>query len=157
MASPRSLLTPERQFESFAFKEISTEARARETGHVFFAPSASSRNFASSIPGNGFEPLPLWVALVVIGRDVGILAAGIGIYLATGFTGFTPTFLGKLNTCFEIGLVVLFLLTRAFYLPELLLTMGAYATACLVAVSGVHYVFHARKQLAKRGGGLRTA
>lgn len=109
---------------------------------------------AISIPGHGFAPIPLWLPVIAILRDVGIVAAGLGIYLVTGFSGFTPTFLGKLNTCFELGLVVLFLATRAFGLPELLLTAGVYATAALVVVSGVQYVFHARRQLAGRGAGV---
>lgn len=114
---------------------------------------------AITLPGNGFEPLPLWVTSLAILRDVGIVIAGAGIYFATGFSGFTPTFLGKLNTCFELGLVVLFLVTRASNLPELLLTVGIYATAALIVASSVHYVFHARRQLAERGAGIgaRTA
>jgi cardiolipin synthase (CMP-forming) len=105
---------------------------------------------AVSLPGAGFEPLPLWLAGLAITRDVGIIAAGIGIYLATGFSGFSPTLLGKANTCFEIGVVLLFLVTRLAGLPEPLLTAGVYATAATITISGIHYVFHARRQLAAR-------
>jgi cardiolipin synthase (CMP-forming) len=105
---------------------------------------------AVSLPGAGFEPLPLWLAGMAITRDVCIVAAGIGIYLATGFSGFTPTLLGKANTCFEIGVVLLFFVTRLAGLPEALLTAGVYATAASIAVSGFHYIFHARRQLAAR-------
>jgi len=105
---------------------------------------------AISLPGAGFEPVPLWLALLVIARDVGIVAAGLGIYFATGFSGFTPTFLGKLNTCIEIGLVFLFLVTRLTGLPEIILTLGVYLTAVSIVVSGLHYVVHARRQLAER-------
>jgi cardiolipin synthase (CMP-forming) len=103
-----------------------------------------------SLPGAGFEPLPLWLAGLAITRDVCIVAAGIGIYLATGFSGFTPTLLGKANTCFEIGVVFLFLVTRLAGLPEALLTVFVYITAASIVVSGLHYVVHARRQLASR-------
>jgi cardiolipin synthase len=109
-----------------------------------------------SVPGRGFDPLPLWLVGMAVGRDVAILAGAAGIFLATGFSGFTPTFLGKLNTVFELGLITLFLATRAYGLPEPLLVAGVYATAVTIAASGIHYVFHARRQLAERAHGLDT-
>jgi cardiolipin synthase len=110
------------------------------------------------IPDRGFEPLPLWVAALAIGRDSGIVLAGAVIYAVTGFSGFTPTFFGKLNTVMELWLVVLFLATRASLgVPEALLTASIYATAASIVGSGLHYVVHARRQLAQRASGLRVA
>ncbi len=104
---------------------------------------------AVSVPGFGFEPLPWWLAALAVGRDVGILGAALVIYRVTGFSGFTPTFLGKLNTNIELWVLFLFLLTRAFNLPELLLTISIYVTAASIVVSGLHYIVHARTQLAE--------
>ena len=104
---------------------------------------------AVSVPGFGFEPLPWWLAALAVGRDVGILGAALVIYRVTGFSGFTPTFLGKLNTNIELWVLFLFLLTRAFSLPELLLTISVYVTAASIVVSGLHYIGHARTQLAE--------
>jgi len=108
---------------------------------------------AVSIPGLGFEPLPWWLAALAILRDVGIVLAGYVIYRRTGFSGFTPTWLGKVNTNVELWVLFLFLLTRAFDLPTGLLALSIYVTAVSIVVSGVHYVFHARHQLANRETG----
>lgn len=104
---------------------------------------------AVSLPGYGFEPLPWWLAAFAIVRDAGILGGGLAIYWATGFSGFSPTFLGKLNTNIELWVLFYFLLARAFGLPEWLLTLSIYVTAASIVVSGIHYVFHGRRQLAE--------
>jgi cardiolipin synthase len=105
---------------------------------------------AVSLTGAGFEPLPFWLAGLAVTRDVCIVAAGLAIYLATGFTGFTPTLLGKANTCLEMGVVLLFFLTRLYGLPEILLDAFVYVTGASIVASGVHYVVHSRRQLAAR-------
>jgi cardiolipin synthase len=107
---------------------------------------------AASVPGRGFEPLPMWLVALAILRDVGIVAAGLGIYAVTGFSGFRPTLLGKINTVLELLVVGLFLLTRAFGLAEGVLTALVYLTAGSVVASGFHYVWHARRQLSEAGG-----
>lgn len=104
---------------------------------------------AVSIPGFGFEPLPWWLAALAVGRDLGILGAALLIYRVTGFSGFTPTFLGKLNTNIELWVLFLFLFTRAFNLPELPLTVSIYVTAASIVISGFHYIQHARTQVAE--------
>lgn len=107
---------------------------------------------AASVPGRGFEPLPLWLVGIAVLRDVGIVVTALAIYLATGFKGFRPTFLGKVNTVVELCLVGLFLVTRAFGLPELVLTAGVFLTAGSIVASGLHYVVHLRRLLAETGG-----
>ena len=114
---------------------------------------------AASVPGRGFEPLPMWLVALAILRDVGIVAAGFVIYFVTGFSGFRPTLLGKINTVLELVVVGLFLLTRAFGLAEGALTALIYLTAGTILASGFHYVWHARRQLseASRKVGVGTA
>jgi len=106
---------------------------------------------AASVPGRGFEPLPVWLVALAILRDVGIVAAGFVIYFVTGFSGFRPTLLGKLNTVLELLVVGLFLITRAFGLAEGVLTALIYLTAGSVVASGFHYVWHTRRQLSEAG------
>ena len=103
----------------------------------------------ASMPGYGFEPLPWWLAALAIVRDVGIVVAALVIYLTTRFSGFRPTMLGKVNTVVELSLVGVFLLTRAFGLPEGLLTFGVYLTAASIAASGLHYIVHVRRLMAE--------
>jgi cardiolipin synthase len=109
---------------------------------------------AASVPGRGFEPLPLWLVGLVVLRDVGIVVTALAVYLATGFKGFRPTLLGKINTVVELCLVGVFLLTRAFGLPELPLTVGIYLAAGSIVASGLHYVVHLRRILSETGGNV---
>ena len=103
----------------------------------------------ASMPGHGFTPLPWWLTALAIVRDVGIVVAGLAIYAVTRFSGFRPTMLGKINTVVELSLVGVFLLTRAFDLPEGLLNFGIYLTAGSIVASGLHYIVHVRRLMAE--------
>lgn len=85
-------------------------------------------------------PVPFWVTITVIGRDVLILAVAAAINVITGFRGFRPSWLGKLSTLLQViavGLILLAAITGwTIYLPS------TYTIVVLFAfVSGVHYVF----------------
>lgn len=85
-------------------------------------------------------PVPFWVTVTVIGRDVLIIAVAGAINIMTGFRGFKPSWLGKLSTFVQVIAVCLILLAAvsgySFFLPT------AYAVVALMAfVSGVHYIF----------------
>lgn len=101
-----------------------------------------------SLPGRGFEPMPWAVGFCAIVRDVLIIAVASIVYRRTGFSGFTPTFLGKLNTALELWVVTVFLFTRTFGWPDALLNLSIVVTLVSIAVSGGHYIFHLRHQLA---------
>lgn len=87
-------------------------------------------------------PIPFWVTIAVISRDVFILVGAASINIVTGFRGFRPSLLGKINTTvqiFAIG-IVMFAASipygTGYYLPTV------YAIVFLFAVlSGGHYVF----------------
>jgi cardiolipin synthase len=85
-------------------------------------------------------PVPFWVTITVIGRDVLILAVAAAINIITGFRGFKPSWLGKLSTLVQVLAVALILFAAvanvSFYLPT------TYAMVALLAfVSGLHYIF----------------
>jgi cardiolipin synthase len=85
-------------------------------------------------------PVPFWVTITVIGRDVLIMTVAAAINIITGFRGFKPSFLGKLSTLVQVLAVALILLSAvagySFYLPT------TYTVVVLLAfVSGVHYIF----------------
>jgi cardiolipin synthase len=89
-------------------------------------------------------PVPFWVTITVIGRDVLILAVAAAINVITGFRGFKPSWLGKLSTLVQVIAVTLILVAAVtgftIYLPT------TYAIVVLLAfVSGVHYVFQVAK------------
>lgn len=90
--------------------------------------------------------LPLWLAVVIVGRDLVILA-GAGAYrMLFGHIEFAPTYLSKANTAMQIAgaLLMLFWLCDFGLLSRLAgITMDPYGFYLLAAVgvaSGVDYV-----------------
>lgn len=91
-------------------------------------------------------PIPFWVTITVISRDVFIVVGAAAINIMTGFRGFRPSWLGKVSTTVQISGIVAILLAASFpygtgyYLPTV------YAVVFALAVcSGLHYVFFASK------------
>ncbi len=82
-----------------------------------------------------------WLAAIILGRDVLILAAaGVALVLsrkspAKAPQRFPPSIWGKLSTIVQVALVV----TLAARLPEPLLGIVKWTTAALTVVSFVHY------------------
>lgn len=70
------------------------------TGVSFVVLSA----FRGSLPH-----IPIWLMAAVVLRDVLILFGSFVVYRRSRNSGFKPSIFGKLNTFFEIGLVVVFL------------------------------------------------
>src|SRR6267154_864259 len=50
-------------------------------------------------------PVPFWVTVAVISRDVFILVGAAAINIVTGFRGFRPSLLGKINTTVQIAAI----------------------------------------------------
>ena len=87
-------------------------------------------------------PIPFWVTITVISRDVFILVGAAAINMVSGFRAFRPSFLGKLSTVVQIVAVATVILAAqirvgtGYYLPTVYTTVFA-----LTLLSGVHYVF----------------
>jgi len=93
-------------------------------------------------------PIPFWVTIAVISRDVFIVVGAAAINIMTGFRRFRPSWLGKLNTTVQIIAIGIIMFAASvpygtgYYLPTL------YATVFVLALlSGGHYVFFASKLL----------
>ncbi len=91
-------------------------------------------------------PVPFWVTAAVISRDVFIVVGAAAINVVTGFRGFRPSLLGKINTVVQITAIVIILaLARIPYLRGFILPT-VYAIVFIFAVSsGIHYVFWGAK------------
>jgi cardiolipin synthase len=93
-------------------------------------------------------PIPFWVTITVISRDVFILVGAAAINMVSGFRAFRPSFLGKLSTVVQIGAVAIVILaaqTRVgtgYYLPAVYM-----AVFTLTLLSGIHYVFFVSRLL----------
>ncbi|HVS82335.1 MAG TPA: CDP-alcohol phosphatidyltransferase family protein [Pyrinomonadaceae bacterium] len=87
-------------------------------------------------------PVPFWVTITVISRDVFIIVGAAAINMVTGFRAFRPSSLGKISTVVQIvtiAAVILGAQTRVgtgYYLPTLYTLVVA-----LALLSGIHYVF----------------
>jgi len=85
--------------------------------------------------------LPWWFTLLVVGRDVVIVAGATAYHFTVGEVEMAPTWISKLNTVLEFAFLAGVLARAAGYLddgawyPALL-----YATAATIVASGASYV-----------------
>lgn len=102
--------------------------------------------------------LPLWLALIVIGRDLLILA-GAGIYrIWFGELDVAPTFISKANTAAQIVVLAGLLvgLSGVSIVANLVDPWGFYALAALAVASGVDYVITWSGKAARESRSRRT-
>lgn len=90
-----------------------------------------------------------WLAILVLGRDVLLLAASAVILVTVGYRPFPPSVWGKATTLFELGLVFLVLLLAVW--DNHVIWIGrmicAFLVAALVIISGLHYSITVSRQL----------
>lgn len=93
-------------------------------------------------------PVPFWVTVAVISRDVFILVGAAAINIVTGFRKFRPSLLGKINTNVQIIAIGAIMFAASvpygtgYYLPTIYTTVFA-----LAVFSGAHYVFYVSRLL----------
>ena len=93
-------------------------------------------------------PIPFWVTITVLSRDVFILVGAAAINMVTGFRGFQPSLPGKVSTVVQIVSVAVVMLaaqTRVgtgYYLPTVYVSVFAFTF-----LSGVHYIFFVSRLL----------
>jgi cardiolipin synthase len=101
--------------------------------------------------------LPVWLAALVVGRDLAIVAGAIAYHNLIGRFDAAPTRLSKLTTVIQIAFVLVELLRLSHWIavpPPLRLVLIA-ITAGLTLGSGLHYVvvWSARARRAVRARG----
>jgi len=82
-----------------------------------------------------------WLAILVLGRDVLILVACAVILLVVGHMTFPPSIFGKLNTTFQVLLVLVVILSALMQNPALQVSreLLIYLVAAFTIISGFHY------------------
>ena len=89
--------------------------------------------------------IPVWVTILAISRDAGILITVVVVNLAIGRRVFSPTTLGKATTAVQL-LTILWVLWGNYRGAALPLTEGLLALMVAFTVaSGLHYIHHARR------------
>jgi cardiolipin synthase (CMP-forming) len=99
--------------------------------------------------------LPWWLTIIVLSRDVAIIATALLICLVAGYRPFHPSFLGKTATAAQVAtlFVAVCLRARVPYLPAEVVTFFIYLTAALTVASAVHYVLVLRTRYGRREAG----
>jgi cardiolipin synthase len=87
--------------------------------------------------------LPLWLCLLVLGRDVVIVGGAVAYHALVEPLAAAPSRLSKITTALQIGLAVAVLAVAADVLtpPPTMLDVAIVVVALCTAASGVHYVF----------------
>ncbi len=94
-------------------------------------------------------PVPLWVTILVISRDLLIVIMALVLYLALGVRKFPPTVISKVTTVVQVTTVVIVLIagiaaneTARFAVAlDFLADFFIYLTAALTLASGLYYVY----------------
>lgn len=88
--------------------------------------------------------LPVWLAWIVVGRDIVIVAGAVAYHNLIGPLTAQPSSLSKLTTCLQIALVLACLLhlSRFGDWPAWVNTAMFWTVAAATVVSGLDYVVH---------------
>lgn len=111
-----------------------------------------------SLPSlNTANVIPLWLTVVVIGRDILIVTSAFVLYLSIGQKTFTPTFTGKASTACQMGVLLLVLFfnmlktsprfLQGLFVFTLLLTI---LSAVQYAAVGLQMIFAAKTSTRER-------
>jgi cardiolipin synthase len=99
-----------------------------------------------TIPGLGLSnPLPIWLTVLIISRDVCIVATVAIVNLAIGPRTFRPSVYGKLATATYILTAVVALYFNYRGHPSVVVTLFVYASLVVTLLSGFHYIWHAAR------------
>ncbi len=86
--------------------------------------------------------IPIWVTVLVMARDIIIVAGALLLRMLRGIRQFLPSTMGKVSTFFQIAFVAVALLYAAFPVVVLLWlkVAGLVLTAAFTTWSGIDYV-----------------
>lgn len=97
-------------------------------------------------------PIPLWVTILVIARDVLIVGVAVSLSLAVGIKSFPPALISKLTTAIQVATAVL-VLVHLVWPGEPLRTLAGgaiYLTVVLTVVSGFYYIWLLNRRLGEQ-------
>lgn len=95
-----------------------------------------------SIPGLDLPNLiPLWLTILIIGRDLFIVSSAFILYKTRGQSSFPPSLLGKITTFTQMSVLVLVLLLNAAQKTSGPLLLAYIITAALTLLSWIQYCY----------------
>ena len=99
-----------------------------------------------SIPGLHLaNPLPVWLTVMVISRDVVIVLTVTIVNLAIGPRTFRPSLYGKMATATYILTAVVAMLFNYLGKRSTVVDLFVYASLAITVISSLHYIWHAAR------------
>jgi cardiolipin synthase (CMP-forming) len=89
--------------------------------------------------------LPIWLTVLMISRDVGIVLTVAIVNLAVGPRTFRPSVFGKIATGTYIATAVVAMLFNYLGYHSVLVDVGIYSSLAITLVSALHYIRHATR------------
>jgi cardiolipin synthase len=99
-----------------------------------------------TLPGLGLaNRLPLWLTVLIISRDVGIVLTVAIVNLAVGRRTFQPSIYGKIATATYIATAVAAMVFNYLGYHSFIVDVGVFASLAITLISGFHYLWHATR------------
>ncbi|HKF43930.1 MAG TPA: CDP-alcohol phosphatidyltransferase family protein [Thermoanaerobaculia bacterium] len=94
--------------------------------------------------------VPVWLAVLVISRDLLLLTVALLLILTSGHRQFPPTWLGKVTTVTLILTILFVLCANLWSWPMAIVQIAFGAAATTTVLSGFHYVYLVSKSQGER-------
>jgi cardiolipin synthase (CMP-forming) len=89
--------------------------------------------------------LPVWLTVLIISRDVGIVLTVAIVNLAIGRRTFRPSMFGKIATATYIITAVVALLFNYLRYHSIVVDVCVYGSLAITLISAFHYIWHAAR------------
>ncbi len=101
-----------------------------------------------TVPGLGLaNPLPIWLTVMIITRDIVIVATVAIVNLAVGRRTFRPSIFGKIATATYMLTVVVAMFFNYLRYHSVFVDLFVWASTAITLVSSLHYIRHASRIL----------
>lgn len=99
-----------------------------------------------TVPGLGLaNPLPIWLTVMIITRDVVIVATVAIVNLAVGRRTFRPSIFGKIATATYMLTVVVAMFFNYLGYHSVFVDLFVWASTAITLISALHYIRHASR------------
>jgi cardiolipin synthase len=90
--------------------------------------------------------VPVWLTVMVLGRDLLLLLVALLLILASGKKRFPPSWAGKVTTVTQILTILFVLCANVWNVPRQLVLIAFGATATATFISGFDYLFRVARE-----------
>lgn len=99
-----------------------------------------------TVPGLGLaNPLPIWLTVMIITRDIVIVATVAIVNLAVGRRTFKPSIFGKIATATYMLTVVVAMFFNYLRYRSVIVDLFVWASTAITLISSLHYIRHASR------------